>query len=180
LKRNPPSSQHLVLGSPARTRAWIETAMPMVSADADRSPARTRAWIETCKPTPCGCCWGGRPLARGRGLKHSHQIDIPTYADGRPLARGRGLKPLSTWLRAGLAGSPARTRAWIETWSGSDCARSLTRRPLARGRGLKRIGVALCGAGATSPARTRAWIETNWSIRDAIPGGVARSHAGVD
>ena len=56
----------------------------------------------------------GRPLTRGRGLKHVNVLIEPCVGR-RPLTRGRGLKlPLSSAAMA-IVRSPAHTRAWIET-----------------------------------------------------------------
>ena len=169
------------------------------------SPAHTRAWIETGwrkSDTRTRHC---RPLTRGRGSKQSLPVAYcrePTVArshagvdrnlaarkrysraPGRPLTRGRGSKRGHANSARATRGSPAHTRAWIETSPmnfnfGKDGCRPLTRgrgskhvddsahdassngRPLTRGRGSKRHGRSHFVAPFVSPAHTRAWIET--------------------
>jgi len=125
-------------GSPAHTRAWIETRMARLQERSPaRSPAHTRAWIETrCSGQSASRCVVARSHAGvDRNIIRSMPLPAPQL-------------------------SPAHTRAWIETASAPCYRWPLRRRPLTRGRGSKHYD----GRGLrprTDVARSHAGVDRN-------------------
>ncbi len=109
---------------------------------------RAGAWIETRRlvgrgPVP------GSPPARGRGLKPTAMLTVPSYVPSPP-ARGRGLKRVGKLDDAPARGVAPRAGAWIETLLARRAA-ARTSSPPARGRGLKHIVGDTCGELPVSP-----------------------------
>ena len=101
------------------------------------SPAHTRAWIETQLSGRGQHPNVGRPLTRGRGSKRLFGVLVGF--DGS-VARSHAGVDRNTWTLPSLMsslGSPAHTRAWIETSPGQCRCQTRTCRPLTRGRGSK-------------------------------------------
>ncbi len=122
----------------------------------------------------------GRPLTRGRGLKHSAASPVERV-DAAP-AHTRAWIETSTFGDAEkkTTKAPAHTRAWIETRNGKRNYSAGDGRPLTRGRGLKHMRRGVNSRHSRAPAHTRAWIETNLRRQRRNRSGGARSHAGVD
>ncbi len=191
------------MGSPAHTRAWIETGSSF-SCRVSQIVARSHAGVDR----NCGCCgpgakglkvarshagvdrnWVGlytrndssrRPLTRGRGSKHIGD-QFAAQKDGRPLTRGRGSKLFERVAFVEIL-FVARSHAGVDRNPRDDVGSPVQRgRPLTRGRGSKPLrSVRRRGDTSGRPlTRGRGSKPSPWRSR-RLPLSVARSHAGVD
>ncbi len=121
------------------------------------SPAHTRAWIETILPGMEPIEEGRRPLTRGRGSKLPLGDAVGVVKEVARSHAGVDRNIQGKAMSFGSWGSPAHTRAWIET----------CRAQRARSR--------------FTVARSHAGVDRNMrNVNVTEVGLVARSHAGVD
>ena len=99
------------------------------------SPPCEGAWIEARRKCPRPWRPSGRPLVRGRGLKHPRFVFV-RFFNRRPLVRGRGLKHQASGSDHPAAGRPLVRGRGLKLFP--DYILSCDKcRPLVRGRGLK-------------------------------------------